>query len=96
MLTKKGGTAADPDVEFTDIDYEEQSAGYQAAYSRLAAAETAPVDPAAHVGDVLAFVGQEFAALAQRDARVKAWVAGTDARVSAPFVQALAAAGYQI
>lgn len=41
----------DPDAGLTIIDHEEQNAGYQAAYSRLAASESAPVDPVAHVGD---------------------------------------------
>jgi exportin-2 (importin alpha re-exporter) len=35
----------DPDAGLTAIDFEEQTAGYQAAYSRLAAAEGA-ADPA--------------------------------------------------
>ena len=39
----------------TEIDYEEQTAGYQAAYSQLAASESGPVDPVANVGDVTAF-----------------------------------------
>lgn len=47
----------------TEIDYEEQSAGYQAAYSRLAASESAPVDPVAYVGDVRAFLGRGLARL---------------------------------
>ena len=47
----------------TEIDYEEQSAGYQAAYSRLAASESAPVDPVGYVGDVKAFLGRGLAVL---------------------------------
>ncbi|KAI9569377.1 armadillo-type protein [Boletus coccyginus] len=42
----------------TEIDYEEQTAGYQAAYSRLAASESGPVDPVGYVGDVRAFLGR--------------------------------------
>lgn len=42
----------------TEIDYEEQTAGYQAAYSRLAASESGPVDPVAYVGDVRAVLGR--------------------------------------
>ena len=80
----------------TQIDYEEQTAGYQAAYSRLAAAEAAPVDPVAHVKDLRAFVGQELSGLAKRDPRVKQWVSATDASVTRPFVQALAASGYSL
>ncbi|KAI0749865.1 armadillo-type protein [Daedaleopsis nitida] len=86
----------DPDAGLTQIDYEEQTAGYQAAYSRLAAAEAAPVDPVGHVKDLRAYVGQELAGLAQRDRRVQGWVAATDAAVSGPFVQGLAASGYSI
>ena len=86
----------DPDAGLTQIDYEEQTAGYQAAYSRLAAAEAAPVDPVAHVKDLRAFVGQELSGLAKRDPRVKQWVSATDASVTRPFVQALAASGYSL
>ena len=76
------------------IDYEEQAAGYQAAYSRLAAAEAAPVDPVVHVQDLKAFVGQALAQASARDPRVKGWIAATDVSVTGPFVQALAASGY--
>lgn len=41
----------DPDAGLTVIDYEEQNAGYQAAYSRLAASESVRVDPVAYIGD---------------------------------------------
>ncbi|EJF64481.1 importin alpha re-exporter, partial [Dichomitus squalens LYAD-421 SS1] len=94
LLTKK--EELDPDAGLTQIDYEEQTAGYQAAYSRLAAAEAAPADPVAHVKDLKVFVGQELAQASARDQRVKAWVAQTDASVTGPFVQALAASGFNI
>ncbi|CAL1709388.1 unnamed protein product [Somion occarium] len=45
-LTSKEGEA-DQDAGLTMIDYEEQTAGYQAAYSRLAASETVEADPVA-------------------------------------------------
>ncbi|THH02005.1 hypothetical protein EW026_g797 [Hermanssonia centrifuga] len=51
----------DPDAGLTVIDYEEQTAGYQAAYSRLAASETASVDPVAYVRDPRDFLGNELA-----------------------------------
>ncbi|KAI0329277.1 Cse1-domain-containing protein [Cubamyces sp. BRFM 1775] len=86
----------DPDAGITQVDYEEQTAGYQAAYSRLAAAETAPVDPVAHVKDLKAFVGQELAGLSGRAPSVKEMLGRTDAGVTGPFVQELAAAGYNI
>ncbi|KAI9001554.1 Cse1-domain-containing protein [Trametes punicea] len=94
LLTKKD--EEDPDAGITQIDYEEQTAGYQAAYSRLAAAESVPVDPVAHIKDLRAFVGQALANLSSRNADVKTMVAATDASVTGPFVQALAAAGYSI
>ncbi|OJA14948.1 hypothetical protein AZE42_03705 [Rhizopogon vesiculosus] len=77
----------------TEIDFEEQTAGYQAAYSRLAAAEGAPVDPVAYVRDPRDFLGQ---ALAKADPRVKGLLAAGDRAVVQPFVQALAASGYAI
>ncbi|KAH9931314.1 armadillo-type protein [Fomitopsis serialis] len=67
FLTKKD--EEDPDAGITAIDYEEQTAGYQAAYSRLAASETVAVDPVAHVRDPREHLGQELAKLSQRDPR---------------------------
>lgn len=78
------------------IDYEEQTAGYQVAYSRLAASETTNVDPVAYVRDPREFLGQELAKLSQRDSRVKTLVSAADAMVVPPFLQSLAAAGYAI
>ncbi|KAG1861107.1 CAS/CSE protein [Suillus subalutaceus] len=77
----------------TEIDFEEQTAGYQAAYSRLAAADGAPVDPVAYVRDPQNFLGQ---ALAKADPRVKGLLAAGDEKVVQPFVQALVASGYAI
>lgn len=94
QLSKKDDE--DPDAGLTQIDYEEQTAGYQAAYSRLAAAETAPVDPVAHVRDLPAFVGQEFAGLSGRFPDVAGWVVQTDANLTGTFLQGLASAGYKI
>lgn len=50
-LTKKSAGEEDPDAGLTVIDHEEQNAGYQAAYSRLAASESATVDPVGYVND---------------------------------------------
>ncbi|PIL29858.1 hypothetical protein GSI_08065 [Ganoderma sinense ZZ0214-1] len=91
LLTKE---ETDPDAGLTQIDYEEQTAGYQAAYSRLAAAEAAPVDPVAHVKDLKAFVGRELSQASARDQRVRGWIATTDMSITGPFVQALAASGF--
>ncbi|KAG2133137.1 CAS/CSE protein [Suillus cothurnatus] len=77
----------------TEIDFEEQTAGYQAAYSRLAAADGAPVDPVAYVPDLQGFLGQ---ALVKADPRVKGLLAAGDPKVVQPFVQALVASGYAI
>ena len=50
-LTKKSGGEDDADAGLTAIDHEEQNAGYQAAYSRLAASESVTVDPVRDVND---------------------------------------------
>ena len=94
QLSKTADT--DPDAGLTQVDWEEQTAGYQAAYSRLAAAESAPVDPVAAVTSLPAYVGQELAQLRQREPRVAAWVAATDASVTGPFVAAMQGAGFVI
>lgn len=46
----------------TEIDVEEANAGYQAAYARLAASESARADPAAAVPDENAFLKSALAA----------------------------------
>lgn len=45
----KSSESEDPHTGITEIDYEEQTAGYQAAYSRLASSEKAEVDAVAYV-----------------------------------------------
>ncbi|KAG1767590.1 CAS/CSE protein [Suillus placidus] len=77
----------------TEIDSEEQTAGYQAAYSRLAAADGVPVDPVAYVRDPRDFLGQ---ALVKAGPRVKELLVAGDEKVVQPFVQALVASGYAI
>ncbi|KAF8188046.1 importin alpha re-exporter [Pholiota molesta] len=54
------------DAAITAIDFEEQAAGYQAAYSRLAASETAEVDPVAYVANPLQYLQQELQKLTAR------------------------------
>ncbi|KAF8063522.1 CAS/CSE protein [Lyophyllum atratum] len=82
----------DPHAGVTEIDYEEQTAGYQAAYSRLAAADTPELDPVEYVRDPQQFLGEALVGLAKsRGGDVKAMVQAADA---APLVGALAAAGY--
>ncbi|EGN91830.1 hypothetical protein SERLA73DRAFT_100047 [Serpula lacrymans var. lacrymans S7.3] len=90
-LTK--ATEEEQDVGLTSIDFEEQTVGYQAAYSRLAASETAPADPVAYVKDPKEFLGQ---ALVKADPKVKSLLLVGDASSVQPFVQSLAAAGFII
>lgn len=53
----------DNDIAITAIDLEEEAAGYQAAYSRLAASETAEPDPVGYVQDPLNYFEQELGQL---------------------------------
>lgn len=48
---KKSIEEEDPDAGLTAVDHEEQNAGYQAAYSRLAASESVTIDPVEYVND---------------------------------------------
>ncbi|EKM56806.1 uncharacterized protein PHACADRAFT_141741 [Phanerochaete carnosa HHB-10118-sp] len=84
----------DPDAGLTAIDYEEQNAGYQAAYSRLAASETVSTDPVAHVPHPRDFLGTELVRLTKSDPRIKSLLLADPG--NAPFLQALAGAGYAI
>ncbi|KAJ6621313.1 importin alpha re-exporter [Mycena sp. CBHHK59/15] len=47
-------------VGVTEVDQEEQSAGYQAAYSRLAASETTETDPVSYVRDAEEYLRSEL------------------------------------
>ncbi|KAG6917213.1 hypothetical protein DXG01_003418 [Tephrocybe rancida] len=86
-------TEEDPNAGLTEIDFEEQTAGYQAAYSRLAASETPEADPVEYIRDTQQFLGQELVRLSKEHGpSVKAMIqAAPDA---GPFVQALASAGF--
>ncbi|KAF5343738.1 hypothetical protein D9756_011534 [Leucocoprinus leucothites] len=57
-LSKK--TDADPHAGITEIDYEEQTAGYQAAYSRLAASESQEADPVAYISNPQQFFQEQL------------------------------------
>jgi len=46
----------DADTAVTTIDFEEQSTGYQAAFSRLAASETVELDPVGYVQDPVQYL----------------------------------------
>jgi len=54
------------DEAITAIDFEEQDAGYQAAFSRLAASESAETDPVAYVQNPLLFLQQELEKLTSK------------------------------
>ncbi|KAF9074712.1 importin alpha re-exporter [Rhodocollybia butyracea] len=103
-LTKAVSNSADTDattnIAFTSIDYEEQTAGYQAAYSRLAASESATVelDPVVYVVDPQKFVGEQFVAFgrAHGQSAVQMLLGKGDLAVIQPFVGSMAAAGYMI
>lgn len=53
-------TEAENDLAITAIDFEEQGAGYQAAYSRLAASEVPQPDPVGYVQNPLQYFQQEL------------------------------------
>jgi exportin-2 (importin alpha re-exporter) len=76
-----GNTVEDPDAGLSEIDYEEQTAGYQAAYSRLAASESALVDPVAYVQNPQEFLRVQ---LAKADPAVRSLLQSGD-----PFLQSL-------
>lgn len=89
--------AEDPDEALRALDFEEQGAGYQAAYSKLAASETTTEDPVAYIGaDVRAYVGQQLSSASKSDPRVKALIGMADPAAAAPFLQGLAESGYAI
>lgn len=55
------------DGAVTAIDFEEQNAGYQAAYSRLAASDTGKTfDPVAYVPNPLQYLNQELEKLTSK------------------------------
>ncbi|KAF7370763.1 Importin N-terminal domain-containing protein [Mycena sanguinolenta] len=73
-------------VGITDIDQEEQTAGYQAAYSRLAASETTETDPVAYVRDPEEFLRNELREMRGRNGQqLQTLLAATDANIVGPF-----------
>ncbi|KAF9259931.1 Cse1-domain-containing protein [Marasmius fiardii PR-910] len=97
---KPSGSTNDDDafVAMTAIDEEEQTAGYQAAYSRLAAAESVEGDPLSYVSDTQKFLGEEMVRFSKTDGgvRLKMLLGQVDPSVVGPVVQSLASAGYSI
>ena len=88
--------AADTTDALTAVDYEEQNAGYQAAYSRLAASESAPSDPVAYVGNTKDYLAQELVRVSKLDPRVKSLLGASDPKVTGPFLRSLEASGLVI
>ncbi|KAI5122027.1 hypothetical protein M0805_008018 [Coniferiporia weirii] len=98
LQSAQSTAAEDPDEVLRSIDFEEQGAGYQAAYSKLAASEATPEDPFAHVHDPRAFVGEQLALAVNHDKRIRGLIeaavaSGGDSVRS--FVQGLVADGHQ-
>ena len=92
----KKDSEEDPDASLTVIDHEEQNAGYQASYSRLAASESVEVDPVAYVRDSREYLGQELVRLSKSDGRIKTLLAAGDPNIVGPFIQSLSASGYAL
>ena len=86
--------AEDPDEVLRSLDFEEQGAGYQAAYSKLAASETTTEDPVAFVTDPRDFVGQELQKAAKSNSNIGSYMRMADLAVVRPFVDSLTKAGY--
>ncbi|KAF7976444.1 hypothetical protein HWV62_6681 [Athelia sp. TMB] len=96
QFVKDADKDSDPTFGLTEIDHEEQNAGYQAAYSRLAASEAAPVDPVAWVSNPTEYLGQELVRLSKNDPRVKSLLTLSDGAITGTFLKTLASAGLAI
>ncbi|KAJ7077918.1 CAS/CSE protein [Mycena belliarum] len=82
--TKNGDDTAS--VGITEIDQEEQAAGYQAAYSRLAASETVEADPVAYVRDPEEYLRNELKELRGRNGQqLQTLLSAADVSVVGPF-----------
>ncbi|KAI0283530.1 CAS/CSE protein [Russula brevipes] len=86
---KAFATAEDAGTGLTNIDLEEQAAGYQAAYSKLATAATPPRDPVAYAGNVRTYVTGEITRLVATQPDVKALIAQADQSQIRPFLSSL-------
>ncbi|KDQ12400.1 hypothetical protein BOTBODRAFT_34372 [Botryobasidium botryosum FD-172 SS1] len=80
------------------IDLEEQNAGYQAGFSKLAASQPLPTDPVPHVSDVSEYLAGEFARAVREDrrGRYKRLLSGAEPQLVAPLIQALGTAGVSL
>ena len=73
-------------VGITDIDQEEQTAGYQAAYSRLAASETLEADPVAYVRNPEEYLRSELQEMRGRSGQqLQTLLSAADPNVVGPF-----------
>ncbi|KAI0248954.1 importin alpha re-exporter [Lactifluus subvellereus] len=90
---KAFAAAEDAGTGVTDIDLEEQAVGYQAAYSKLAAAATPPPDLVAYVGNVRSYVAGQFTRLLGTEPDVKTLVEQADQSQLRPFLSSLGVSG---
>ncbi|KAJ7126549.1 CAS/CSE protein [Mycena crocata] len=73
-------------IGITDVDQEEQTAGYQAAYSRLAASETAEADPVSYVRDPEEYLRNQLKDMRGRSGpQLQALLSAADPSVIGPF-----------
>jgi len=88
----------DPDAGITQIDYEEQTAGYQASYSKLSASENPRPDPASYAPDAKKFVMGELAKALQSPDRptFQNLLQQCDAAVVQPFAAEMSSANFRI
>ena len=91
-LTKQKSNEVD--TGFTSIDIEEQNAGYQAAYSKLAASETGYTDPVGFIQDPQAFLGQSLQVLVKEKPQIRVLLIKDSSTQS--FIQQLVSDGYSI
>ncbi|KAK0469414.1 CAS/CSE protein [Desarmillaria tabescens] len=81
------GPKDDTAVGLTEIDYEEATAGYQAAFSRLAASESAPEDPVAYVKNPKQYLAERLMAMDRQ--KMGVLVSSGDREVVKPFLQSM-------
>ncbi|PAV17971.1 importin alpha re-exporter [Pyrrhoderma noxium] len=100
LQSAQSTAAEDPDEVLRSLDFEEQGAGYQAAYSKLAASESIPEDPVASITDIRAFVGEKLSEAVSRDPRIHGLIesstVGPTGTVTSGFIQNLVSSGYQL
>lgn len=71
----------------TQIDFEEQTAGYQAAYSKLSASESVTFDPVGYVSDPRAYLVEGLNRLSAVPGFVGSVIGRCDAGVVGPFLE---------